>query len=212
LRPELATIGLQSTILFVVCLLCHDRLIRSKPESPRDLGTFYLSISLGGWVGSVLVGLVTPIAFGWLASHSADYVMAGSLILAAFMAKDAPAWMASLRGHPLRIGAAATIGALAAALAVVVVTSSETGAVYGSRTFYGLYRVEDAGGLRRLYHGSTVHGVESINPSERGQPLAYYHGESPIGAYLTDSHGAPSVGIVGLGVGALAAYQQPDQI
>ena len=210
-RPELAMIGMQNMILFVTCMLCHDRLVRSKPADARHLGTFYLSISLGGWVGSVLIGLLTPVAFKWLASHSPDYVVAGALIVAAFAARDAPGWAAALRGHPLRQLVAAVAAVLVVAAVGVAMTTTEAGAVYGSRTFYGLYRVEDKDGLRRLYHGNTVHGVENLDPARRGEPLAYYHHDSPIGRFLAGAGGAPTAGIVGLGVGALAAYRQPGQ-
>src|SRR5205085_4424291 len=89
--------------------------------------------------------------------------------------------------------------------------SGSTGSVYESRTFYGLYRVEDIGALRKLFHGNTVHGVENQTPGKLGEPLAYYHFDSPIGRFFADNHGAPSAGIVGLGVGALAAYREPGQ-
>jgi len=211
-RLDPAMIALQNMILFVACLLCHDRLVRSKPTDPRGLGGFYLAISLGGWVGSVLIAVVTPLAFGWLASYGADYVVAGSLILAAFAAKDAAGWIAGLRGRPLRIAAVSASALLVVGALGLAMTTIAAGSVYGSRTFYGIYHVEDEGdGLRRLYHGNTAHGVESLDPAKRGEPLAYYHPDSPIGRYLADSKGSPSAGIVGLGVGALAAYRRPGQ-
>lgn len=210
-RLEPAMVGLQNMILFVACLLCHDRLVRSKPAHASGLGGYYLAISLGGWVGSILMAVATPLAFGWLASYAADYIVAGSLILAAFAAKDAAGWIAGMRGRPLRIVVSATAAVLVVGAVGLGMTTTAAGSVYGSRTFYGLYRVEDATGLRRLYHGNTAHGVESLDPARRGRPLAYYHPDSPIGHYLTDSNGSPSAGIVGLGVGALAAYRRPGQ-
>jgi hypothetical protein len=210
-RPEISTIALQCMILFVACLVCHERLVRSKPREARDLGAFYLAISLGGWLGSVLVGLFVPLAFGWLASHAADYAVAGLLILSAFVCRDAPAWMPHLRGHPLRSAAAGAAAAGSLALIGYAVASTGTGTVDGSRTFYGIYHVVDDHGLRRLYHGNTVHGVESLDPARRTEPLAYYHSDSPIGRFLSRSRGSANAAIVGLGVGALAAYREPGQ-
>src|SRR5262249_7292318 len=46
--------------LFVACMFCHGELARSKP-APRHLTRFYLMVSLGGAVGSALVGLVAPV-------------------------------------------------------------------------------------------------------------------------------------------------------
>jgi hypothetical protein len=210
-RPELSTIALQNTILFVACLMLHDRLIRSKPASASQLGAFYLEISLGGVVGSVLIGLVVPSLFSGTPSHSIDYAIAGSLVLAAFLARDAAGWPARLRERPLRGAAIAAAAAGGIALELLVLGGGNPGDVYGSRTFYGLYRVEDQGGLRRLFHGNTVHGVENLAQERKGEPLAYYHDDSPIGRWLSVERGAPTAGIVGLGVGALAAYRQPGQ-
>lgn len=217
-RPELAILGLQNMMLFVACLMAHDRLVRSKPRDPRQLGSFFLAISLGGWLGSVAIGIATPLAFGWLASHVADFAVAGLLLLAAFASKDLPRWLASCRERPLRGVAAAAVLLVAAAALASGARSLAAAGVYGSRTFYGLYRVRDEDGRRVLYHGSTVHGVESLDPAHRGEPLAYYHPDSPVGRFFTAEAAAPrasaeggTVGIVGLGVGALAAYRQPGQ-
>jgi spermidine synthase len=211
LRPELAILGLQNMILFVACLMAHDRLVRSKPADPRRLGTFFLSISLGGWLGSVAIGVATPLLFGWLASHAADFAVAGTLLLAAFAASDLPGWAATWRRRPLRGFVVVAVVAVAVAAIGSAAVALGGGSLYGARTFYGLYRVRDEGGRRLLYHGSTVHGVESLDPALRGRPLAYYHEESPIGRFFALHDGAPTAGIVGLGVGALAAYRRSGQ-
>ncbi len=46
--------------LFLACMFCHGELARLKP-APRYLTRFYLMLSLGGAVGSVLVGIVAPL-------------------------------------------------------------------------------------------------------------------------------------------------------
>ncbi len=48
--------------VFAGCLLCNGELARSKPGSSY-LTHFYLSISIGGALGSVLVGIVAPQVF-----------------------------------------------------------------------------------------------------------------------------------------------------
>lgn len=210
-RPEVAILGLQNMMLFVACLMAHDRLVRSKPADPRQLGTFYLAISLGGWLGSVAIGIATPLAFGWLASYAADFAVAGALLVAAFAASGLPAGRPRPTARPLRMAIAVAAFVVAAGAAALAARSVANPGLHGSRTFYGLYRVRDEGGRRVLYHGNTVHGVESLDPAHRGEPLAYYHTESPIGRFLESHHGSPSAGIVGLGVGELAAYRQPGQ-
>lgn len=211
LRPEFAVFGIENAVLFVACLMVHDRLVRSKPADPRHLGTFFLSISLGGWLGSVAIGIATPLLFGWLASHTADFTVAGLLLLSAFAARDLPAWLEAGRARPRRAFALAAAVVAATGALGYAAASAAHGPVYASRTFYGLYRVEEENGRRVLYHGHTVHGVESLDPALRGRPVAYYDPSSPLGRFFVRNDGAPSVGIVGLGVGALAAYRRPGQ-
>jgi len=49
-------------ILFVICMVCHGELARSKPL-PSQLTSFYLMVSLGGALGGVLVSLIAPRVF-----------------------------------------------------------------------------------------------------------------------------------------------------
>ena len=77
------------------------------------------------------------------------------------------------------------------------------------RTFFGIYRVSEdqQRGLVTLFHGTTVHGRQALGPIAP-EPLSYYHRQSPIGrVFSTQAERPPlSVGVVGLGVGSLAAY------
>jgi len=82
------------------------------------------------------------------------------------------------------------------------------------RSFFGVYRVanDDTNGLRVLFHGSTVHGIQSPDPARACEPLAYYTRSGPIGQVFAAYAGEAvenRVAIVGLGAGALAAYQTP---
>ena len=97
---------------------------------------------------------------------------------------------------------------------LMTVGGVHTGRVWGhvleaDRTFFGIYRVsEDQGrGLVTLFHGTTVHGRQALG-TIAPEPLTYYHRQSPIGRlFSTQPERSPrSVGVVGLGVGSLAAY------
>lgn len=48
-----------AAILFVSCMVCHGELVRLKPQ-PSYLTSFYLTISLGGATGGILVALIFP--------------------------------------------------------------------------------------------------------------------------------------------------------
>ncbi len=60
--PPRLVIGLLALGLFVCCMVCHGELARLKPH-PRYLTGFYVTVSLGGAVGGLFVGLVAPNLF-----------------------------------------------------------------------------------------------------------------------------------------------------
>lgn len=86
--------------------------------------------------------------------------------------------------------------------------------LYAERNFFGVLKVTRApdGRARLLVSGRTMHGRESLDPATARIPLAYYHPSGPAGDVLGPLPGAPPavagrrVGVVGLGIGALAAY------
>src|SRR5262249_26964011 len=57
-----ALIALFAFALFNCCMVCHGELVRLKPH-PRFLTGFYVTVSLGGAVGGLFVGLVAPNLF-----------------------------------------------------------------------------------------------------------------------------------------------------
>jgi hypothetical protein len=67
---------------------------------------------------------------------------------------------------------------------------------------------------RLFIHGATVHGGQSFEPGRRAEPMAYFTRSSPIGQLFAAFSGPLAkshVGIVGLGIGTLAAYSQSPQ-
>jgi len=90
--------------------------------------------------------------------------------------------------------------------------------LYIERNFFGVVRVtHDAErNVHRLFHGSTLHGQQSLDPALRDQPSTYFTRSGPIGQVFDairprlDQPGA-RVAIVGLGAGTLASYAGPGQ-
>jgi hypothetical protein len=88
--------------------------------------------------------------------------------------------------------------------------------VLRDRSFFGVHRVTmDATGERRLFmHGTTLHGGQHLSPDRSGDPLTYFHRMSPIGQVVAARNAAGrlhQVGVIGLGIGTLAAYGEPGQ-
>lgn len=85
---------------------------------------------------------------------------------------------------------------------------------FRARTFYGVHTVglDPTGRFRVLAHGTTVHGIESLDPAVRGEPLAYYSRLGPAGSVFATLGGRLGhVAFVGLGAGSLAAYGREGQ-
>lgn len=140
----------------------------------------------GGRSAAVVVELGVALAVGWVYGRS--------------------------RGNPL--GLALGVGAV---LLVGAWPRAGDGPVLlRARSFFGAHKVdEDAEGrFRRLVHGSTIHGRQSLDPARRGEPLAYYQRSGPAGDIfqaLAKRTQSARVGVVGLGAGALAAYARPGE-
>jgi len=118
-------------------------------------------------------------------------------------------WRAGTR--PLRF--ALTIGAILLAGGLAPDRGGEV--VRRSRNFFGALRVlEDReAGTRRLMHGSTLHGQQSLDPALREEPSTYFTRRGPIGGLLgrpRPGSGA-RVAVVGLGTGTLACYARPGE-
>jgi hypothetical protein len=88
--------------------------------------------------------------------------------------------------------------------------------LFSERSFFGVYRAmrEPERNLHVIFHGTTLHGAQNLDPKKRLQPLSYYHPRGPAGeafAALAKNGSDKPVGIVGLGAGAMACYGKPEQ-
>lgn len=82
------------------------------------------------------------------------------------------------------------------------------------RSFFGVHRVLQNKEYRSLVHGNTTHGRQSSREAFANLPLTYYYPNGPIGQIFDKApfmSRVKKVGLVGLGVGSLAAYGKPGQ-
>jgi hypothetical protein len=95
----------------------------------------------------------------------------------------------------------------------VLIVQSTVGVIFQERSFFGVLKVKHLDDGRRtvLVHGTTIHGAEFVDPALRREPLMYYHRAGPIGQFFGAVTGARTVGVIGLGTGALACYRTPGQ-
>jgi hypothetical protein len=111
----------------------------------------------------------------------------------------------------------ATVGAvLAGALAL----PDPLGVVLSrDRNFFGTLTVSHDRRERwvQITHGTTIHGMQSLDPVGRREPRTYYARSGPIGQIFDlfseapPSAGRARVAVVGLGAGTLATYAKSDQ-
>ncbi len=202
-------------LLFCCAMLCHGELARSKPE-PAHLTVFYLTLAAGGAAGGVFVGLVAPHAFPINVEVSIGMLACTVVILVVFFRDPASRLR---RGRPRWAW-----GSVLAAVSVLMVTQvdlfqrSLTGVQEVHRNFFGVLQVKlwpatvaENGYVCELIHGRTMHGMQLTDADKRRWPTAYYGPPSGIGLLLREERpGHPRrVGVVGLGVGTLAAYARP---
>ena len=116
--------------LFNCCMVCHGELVRLKPH-PRYLTGFYVTVSLGGAVGGLFVGLVAPNLF------RAYYEFPIGLALCALTLAIVFALAFWRTAAPRRLAAAGLI-ALAIASAVVLLLENYPIYIYGSLAAAGI--------------------------------------------------------------------------
>ena len=87
------------------------------------------------------------------------------------------------------------------------------------RGFYGVLRVKEYGTpgeashLRRLVHGTIMHGEQYLHESHRRMLTTYYQETSGIGLAIASKQGHPvRVGVIGLGTGTIAAYGREGDV
>jgi len=84
------------------------------------------------------------------------------------------------------------------------------------RNFFGVWRVTTSPNeeFRRLYHGSTVHGVQMNDSVRKCEATSYYHKTGPLGEVFDVYNSKPAnlpVAATGLGAGTIGTYSLPGQ-
>lgn len=188
-----------SLALFVWCMFCHGELSRMKTRRRQDLTFYYLTIAFGGALGGLFVAVLAPLLFR-------TYLELPIAIAASVLLAMPLVYGLTSKKRLIRL-------ALVAVGAFLIATRFRdlTGTVMQARNFYGAAEVIESGSgegaFRSLYNGRTLHGIEFQSAGRSLLPTAYYEPESGVGRILaTTGSGPRRVGVVGLGVGTLAAY------
>ncbi|HEX7720003.1 MAG TPA: fused MFS/spermidine synthase, partial [Woeseiaceae bacterium] len=212
-------------VLLCICMVCHGELYRLRPD-PEGLAIYYLLIAFGGALGGALVAIVAPNVFTryWeaLAGVYVIYLAFGAAVFRDFRrlrettrVRDSTALPALLERWTRRSFVVGwTIGVLLfPAVVVALYNLIPRYDVASSRNFYGVLNVRDVVGddlpRRILVDGTTIHGFQLLDQEQGDVPTSYYSVNTGIGLVMRELARDVSslrVGIVGLGVGTLAAY------
>jgi len=199
-------LGVFLPVLFIGCLFCHGELYRLRPE-PARLTAFYLTVSAGGALGGLLVAVVAPLVFDGY--YELGLGLAALALLAALR----------LGEH----GALPHYAALAALLGISTCAAYDgfrerRDVLLAERSFYGVLHVKEynpgeEAHLRRLVHGTIMHGEQYLHGELRRLITTYYTPYSGIGAAIKSKQDHPvKVGVIGLGTGTIAAYGRPGDV
>ena len=166
----------------------------------------YIAVAVA--LGVVVAALSTVLgdASGFLGESASTFVFVACLALVAFAA---PALLI-LRARPALLA-----GALLAVFFVPSLVSrhGNDAHITQERTFFGVYRIVESGGLRSFYHGTTLHGAERRHPDGTvDSRITYYGAGTPYSELLASLARRPDpliLGIAGLGTGSLACFARP---
>jgi hypothetical protein len=111
----------------------------------------------------------------------------------------------------------AAIGGVA--LLLPIIDKDGVGIKFRERSFFGVLEINDSGqapdGWRFLSHGTTLHGVMSLDPARSREPMSYYYRETPIGALYEEATASKPTdlhaGVIGMGMGSTTCYAKPGQ-
>lgn len=206
--------------IFVSCWFCHAETYRLRPATAARSTEFYLAIALGGVTGTFLVAIVSPLVFR--ANYDLGLAFFATAVLGAMAL-----WNEGWSQRALWITASLLLFGTTVALRV----QFGRNALMRARNFYGSLRVTasdyDDGGegkqdeaaatgpVRVLMNGRIRHGMQMLADAEhRKTPTTYYGEDSGVGIALRNCcQGRPKrVGVIGLGVGTLAAYGQSGDL
>jgi hypothetical protein len=193
--------------MFACVMCCHGELVRSKPH-PRYLTLFFLTISVGGALGGMIVALAAPYFF--LSNWEYHLGLIGTGLLLSYSMFRYPSPRPVLNANEWGWVVLATIWMAVAGVLFTQAREEVTECKFITRNFYGVLKVKENDSTNTLVHGRIMHGFQFRDDERRHWPTSYYGPNSGISIAMSfhprRQTGIPlRVGVVGLGTGTIAA-------
>jgi len=191
--------------VFISCLFCHTEAYALRPARASESTLFYLLFAAGGALGSFLIGIASPLIFSF------NYDLPLTFFVTALLAL-AVTWKSHWGQRLLW----STASILLLVLVFMLHAEYKRNTLLAVRNFYGSLRVRQTLGspgavMRTLTNGNIQHGTQIFSGELSHTPTTYYAEDSGVGLALRYccAGRARNIGVVGLGVGTIAAYGQP---
>ncbi len=203
--------------LFVATTCFHGELERRKPDTNK-LTAYYLAISAGGALGGTAIAIAAPLLFD-------DNIELPVLLVAVpllFHITGRSAMNRSSRTRMLARTLPPALSTLICAVTVIIHFEDLSRKCHSSaRNYYGTLHLCTGriNGMkaRLMLHGNTTHGAQVLEPDFRMEPTTYYTASTGAGLALRLNYRRREdkpihVGVVGLGVGTVAAYGRTGDV
>jgi len=207
-------IWIHCAAFFACCMVCHGELFRSRPH-PKHLTGYYLTIAAGAATGGFFVAVIAPLIFN---AYLELYLALLLVCLVLVLNEKAPAFHRGGRRW-IYTGLILVVGC-AGIFAQGRSGDEDETRILALRNFFGVLTLWENDradpNMHRyvLQHGTTFHGLQFVDPHRRLLPTAYYGPQSGVGlaVWRLRPQRPTRVGVVGLGVGTLAAYGKDGDV
>jgi SAM-dependent methyltransferase len=165
--------------------------------------------------GIYLAGLAAAVAFIWVLFRWAKIDITESVKTSGAANVGFALIAYSFRERRWRFALALVILIGGYSIALPPMLDDDSAPLYVARNFFGIKKVvfDTDSNMRKLLHGDTMHGLESLDPTLAGHPLSYYHETGPVGDVMKMLSDRPNqhIGVLGLGTGSMAGYTAPNR-
>jgi hypothetical protein len=187
--------------MFFFCMFVHGELAADRP-APAYLTRFYLMVSLGGALGGMFVGIVSPLIFPGFYELGVGYIL---IAVAAVLLMQ--------KRNVLMMGVAGAVGIVSSIFVGMHINKEIASSRELVRNFYAKLQTydqpDDGTGhpSRILIDGVIIHGEQYLSGPLRNRPITYYGETSGVGrAMEVKKDGPRKVAVIGHGAGTMAAF------